>query len=85
MFTYDRPSVEQIEAKLRNSIDWQNDGIEDVLAALLRVFIFVMASTCSNCRKNIARKLRRSVPDMLSCSNALATRSSLSGNCNSLH
>jgi hypothetical protein len=38
--------------------------IEDVLSALQRTVVFCMALTCSNCRRNIARKFKRDIPRM---------------------
>jgi len=64
---------DRIEAAIHNE-----DEIEDVFGALLAVFTFHMSlMTCSHCRKETARWLKRSIPDMLTRANrAAAARAS---------
>jgi hypothetical protein len=43
-----------------------------VLTALVHALTFCMAFACPGCRKNIARQLRKRVPEMLADANRLA-------------
>jgi hypothetical protein len=45
---------------------------EAVFSALVDQFIFHMSLVCPDCRKNIARKLRKSIPLMLAHANEVA-------------
>jgi hypothetical protein len=75
MFIDDKPDVERIERKLLAAIEFGSDDFEDLLTAVVRVFTFHMSLGCPDCRKNIARKLRKAVPEMLADANRLATTS----------
>ena len=82
MFDDDVPEVAELEQKIIKAIfgDVQNDGfapdegpkLDHVLSALVGVFFFVIALACPNCRKKIARHLRKLVPGMLHQANHLA-------------
>ena len=65
MYTDDDPAVESIEQKIRAAIDLDaDDDLNHVFTALAHVFSFYMAVACADCRKNIARKLRKRIPEM---------------------
>lgn len=74
MFTNDKIEVEHLERKLVAIINDETDSheFEDTLTALVRAFTFQMALACPGCRKNIARQLRKRIPEMLTDANRLA-------------
>ena len=74
MFEDDKPDVERLERKLIAIINDKTDRYEfvDTLGALVHAFTFQMALACPGCRKNIAKQLRKRVPEMLADANRLA-------------
>jgi hypothetical protein len=74
MFTDDLSEVERLERKLIATINDKTEGygFENTLTALVHAFTFQMALACPGCRKNIARALRKGVPEMLATANRLA-------------
>jgi hypothetical protein len=76
MFVDDKPEVQNIQNKLLAAIDWGHDDFGDVLTALVYVFTHCIALACPDCRKGIARQLRKRIPQMLADANQLAAEAS---------
>jgi hypothetical protein len=54
------------------AIDFDNKTTSEILDGLECAFEFVMACCCPDCRKNIAKQLRRRIPEMLARANSFA-------------
>ena len=72
MFDDAKPELEAIEQRLVTAIDFQGDHLDDTFAAILNVFTFTMSLACPDCRKVVAKQLRKHVPQMLTDANRLA-------------
>ncbi len=75
----DSDSIEEIEwRKIVDGIErriieaTENEEIDHVWSALTGVMIFFMSTVCPDCRKNIARQLKRGIPGMLATANMIA-------------
>ena len=71
MFIDDKPEVESIEQR-EGVIDHATDDFTDILSALVNVLTFEMELAYPGCHKNIAKQLRKRIPEMLSDANRLA-------------
>ncbi len=72
MFDDAKPEVQAIEQRLLAACNFKADKLDDTLSAIANVTTFVMSLLCPDCRKVIAKQLRKRVPQMLSDANRLA-------------
>jgi hypothetical protein len=63
--------VNELEQKLFEILAPEMDNPNRVLDALTEAFTFIMSVQCTDCRKNIARELKRRIPRMLHNANAV--------------
>lgn len=77
MFVGDRPEVEEIERKLYEVLKAvrSQDNYSDILEALINRLTFEISLSCPQCRKNLAKQLRKRVPQMLEDANCIAASS----------
>jgi hypothetical protein len=75
MYTDDKSNVERIALKIIAAIKSESGDHQEILNALAHVFTFFMAVNCPDCRKNVARQLRKRIPEMLFEANRLAAMS----------
>jgi hypothetical protein len=67
--------IEQLALKLTNvTIDADTD-VDVVFTALRHVFVFWMSCVCADCRRQVAQKLEREIPEMLDHANRFAAKS----------
>jgi hypothetical protein len=61
--------VDALCARIQTAIENESEELEDVFTALTAVFVFNLSLLCPQCRKDVARELKRRVPDMLARAN----------------
>jgi hypothetical protein len=57
--------LDDLTQKILNLVDVGDIDSNTVLIALVNAFIYLMARNCPNCRKNIAKTLKKNIPEML--------------------
>jgi hypothetical protein len=59
----DREAILNLSEKIFEVV--KDEDHETILSALLDQIVFRMSVVCPNCRKNIARELKRAIPGMV--------------------
>jgi len=69
---HDTVNCERVDAlctRIQTAIESEDEDLEDVFTALSAVFTYHLSLLCPDCRRDIARELRRRIPDMLARAN----------------
>ena len=66
--------TDAIARRLIAAVDFKRDDLNDVLAAMVTATTFALSLTCPECRKVIAKELRKHVPVMLREADELAAK-----------
>jgi hypothetical protein len=61
--------VDALCSRIQTAIETEDEDLEDIFTALTAVFTFHLSLLCPQCRKDVARELKRRVPDMLARAN----------------
>jgi hypothetical protein len=61
--------VDRLCSRIQTAIEHESEDLEDVFSALTAVFVYNLSLLCAQCRKDVARELKRRIPDMLARAN----------------
>jgi len=59
------PDLKELEQKIFEAINNTDCDLDTIFEALQGVMTFYMSGLCPDCRKNVARTLKRDIPRML--------------------